>query len=288
MSSDLEQLKHEINETKLLLEALLEYSEIPTSIVNLTISKTDRLKNLLLQLTEKKAQIAPQPNASPVVEPLVKKVEPEVEPVPQPEVVEKEPINEEEPVVEDLEPEVPEVKEQVIEEVPELKEIDEQEEEEPVVEVQEIKTPEPVQTIEEEPMVVEAIKEEVEEVYEEVEKPEVIEIKEPAKNVLGETLNRGRSVMNDTIQTNQNTIGSRVGSVPIKDLKGAIPINDRFRYQRDLFNNDVMEFNKTLSALNDMPELGEAIRFIEQKYDWDQEHQTVIDFVNLLRRKFVN
>ena len=49
-SKDLKKLKREIHEVKLLLDGLSAYNEIPDPIIELAISKTNYLRQLLLEL----------------------------------------------------------------------------------------------------------------------------------------------------------------------------------------------------------------------------------------------
>jgi len=75
--------------------------------------------------------------------------------------------------------------------------------------------------------------------------------------------------------------GSRVN-----DVRSAIALNDRILFINTLFNGDAEAFQKTISAVNQMTCLEEAIEYVEVYFpDWDMSSDTVYRFMMAIRRR---
>ncbi len=68
------------------------------------------------------------------------------------------------------------------------------------------------------------------------------------------------------------------------DLKKAISLNDKFRFQKELFSGDSVAMSGTIDALNAMRSLNEALVYIEDRYHWNWEDEVAADFRNLLEK----
>ena len=73
---------------------------------------------------------------------------------------------------------------------------------------------------------------------------------------------------------------------PVADLKHAISLGDRFLFQRELFAQNGELMQKTLEALNGMPNLDGALAYLDKHFDWDKESSTYTLFLNALHRRF--
>lgn len=271
-SRKIEKLKKEIGEVRLLLDGLLAYEEIPGPIIELAISKADQLKSLLQELNDEsladkpfpivkkepvdtiaiKSENSPQLNPKPIKEKVVEKELLETD-IPNTTILEEKKELEE---PKNLEVSIPEI----------------EEEQEIVIPVNEFQPSEEGIETNENP---------VEDSHNEQSIPNT-------KSVLGDTLGTHKKVMNDVMADNgNNTLGKRMEASAINDLKRAIPINDRFRFQRDLFGNNVSLFNETLARLNTMPNFDEAREYLLQEFEWDEELNSTRDFFVLLGRRFV-
>lgn len=265
-SKKLKKLKKEIYEVRLLLDGLSAYNEIPTPIIELAISKTDQLKELLVELKKETSGIREtilekEEMKTPLIDKntLPEKEDAEVDFIPLQPTPSVDNVAKDDPktIMDDaVEPELPEVPPaEIIPAEREWKELKVEIEEEPLVK----STGSNVQ-----------------------------KNTAPKKNVIADTIASHKRVMNDVISDSGNhTVGKRIKESSIRDLKRAIPINDRFRFQRDLFNNNVSLFNETLSALNAMDTFKEAEAFIQQNFNWDDEMDVTHDFLALLNRRFV-
>jgi hypothetical protein len=115
------------------------------------------------------------------------------------------------------------------------------------------------------PLVVEAISEPVVEIV----------VNPVIEDLVEETKATPRS-LNDTIQKAPAAI----------DLKYGISLNDRFLFQRELFNNNRDEMNNMIQQLNSFNNYNDAERFLRENMSWDFENQTVMDFLTAIQKGF--
>ena len=77
---------------------------------------------------------------------------------------------------------------------------------------------------------------------------------------------------------------------PIKDLRSAIGINDKFQFIQELFGGDEKSFEvgiKTINAFKIFPEAQFYIkRELREKNNWDEESNVVKQFNQLIKRRF--
>ena len=111
---------------------------------------------------------------------------------------------------------------------------------------------------------------------------------EPEKVItLGEQLGQSRqSSLNDRFASNKPAEGS-YGLKPISDIKSSIPLGERFLFTRTLFSGSGALFESTVAALNGMSSIEEAEGYIRANFNWDMESSTVVDFMNIVRRRYL-
>lgn len=73
-----------------------------------------------------------------------------------------------------------------------------------------------------------------------------------------------------------------------KDMHKALSLNDRFRFQRELFSNSKNDLNNALDLVNAMQSFDEAEEYFIHDLGWDQDNEDVADFMGLVRRHFLN
>lgn len=72
----------------------------------------------------------------------------------------------------------------------------------------------------------------------------------------------------------------------VLDLIKSISLNDRFLFQRELFNNDRGAMNAMMEMLNSFENYGEAEAYLRKHTSWNFEDQTVMDFLYAIRKGF--
>ncbi len=107
--------------------------------------------------------------------------------------------------------------------------------------------------------------------------------------------------LNDTVQSDEVSIndklkqpaietGSKLQNEPIKDLRRAIGVNDKYGFIKELFRNDEVAYERSLKTINGFAILPEAEywmqRELKYKLGWDDNNETVKKFYQLVRRRF--
>ena len=77
---------------------------------------------------------------------------------------------------------------------------------------------------------------------------------------------------------------------PIKDLKKAISINDRYQYINNLFGGDEAAYDRSVKTINHFNIFSEAEYWIRRevsiKYGWEESNRLVQQFYDLVNRRF--
>jgi len=72
-----------------------------------------------------------------------------------------------------------------------------------------------------------------------------------------------------------------------KDMHKALSLNDRFRFQRELFAGSKNDLNNALDLVNAMQSYDEAEEYFIRDLGWDQDNEDVAAFMGLVRRHFL-
>ena len=85
-------------------------------------------------------------------------------------------------------------------------------------------------------------------------------------------------------------VADKIALEPIKDLRTAIGINDKFQFMETLFNKEEALFESSIKTINAFKNFAEAQFWIKQnlrnKYQWEEESLVVIAFDQLVKRRF--
>jgi len=77
---------------------------------------------------------------------------------------------------------------------------------------------------------------------------------------------------------------------PIKDLRSAIGINDKFQFIQALFGGDEKTFEEVIKTINVFKIFPEAQFYIKrelrEKNNWDEDSSIVKSFDQLVKRRF--
>ena len=71
-----------------------------------------------------------------------------------------------------------------------------------------------------------------------------------------------------------------------KDIRKAFSINDRFRFQRELFAGSANAMNTAIEHIEMMNSYGNAELYFFSQLNWDRENETVQDFMAIVRNHF--
>ena len=242
-------LRKEIQELDMITEGFMEMDEYPKAIILLSQRKTEEIQTYIKQLSElKKEQIPTEKSLAPT------NGLPEIE-----QIKTNTPADIAPTIDTNTEIEIQDEIESAIEFSTELIDFSEAAPE------QTDETLEPTIQLPEKPEIIE-------------EKPTIIADEKPI------TANASR---NELLSKPDNTLGSILANKKITDIKQAINIGDRFRFQRELFKSNGEDMNKTLNYINQLATLDEVLSFLQSKYNWPAENEAVEDFLQIVRRRFL-
>lgn len=89
----------------------------------------------------------------------------------------------------------------------------------------------------------------------------------------------------------EKTVATQASQNPISNIKSSIGINEKFAYLKDLFKNNMAEYNESLDKLNNFENYGEAEDFFQElkaKYSWDPESKSFQGLAELLNRRYLH
>jgi len=77
---------------------------------------------------------------------------------------------------------------------------------------------------------------------------------------------------------------------PLEGIRKSITINQRFMFEKDLFNGDKNEFEMVINYLDNCKTKQEALDFVNENYalkkNWDREKEEVIEFFAIIEKRF--
>jgi len=101
--------------------------------------------------------------------------------------------------------------------------------------------------------------------------------------------NESRSI-NESLNQPATELSAKLSDAPVKDLKKAIGINDRFLYINELFRGDEAMYERSIKTINSFTIWPEAEYWIRRelktKLGWVDSTPTVKQFDQLIRRRF--
>ena len=96
--------------------------------------------------------------------------------------------------------------------------------------------------------------------------------------------------MNDKLKEMKPEIVERLKEMPVKDLRKAVGINDRFHFINELFRGDENMYERCIKTINSFSIYAEAeywiTRELKVKLGWNNENTTVQHFDQLVKRRF--
>jgi hypothetical protein len=96
--------------------------------------------------------------------------------------------------------------------------------------------------------------------------------------------------LNDRLRENKTELMQVLKDTPVRDLRKAIGINDRFVFINDLFRGDEAMYERSIKTINSFNIYPEAEywmnRELKIKLGWDDERESVLLFYHLVKRRF--
>lgn len=119
-----------------------------------------------------------------------------------------------------------------------------------------------------------------------VEEPVVVEITKPVEIVSPkpESTPKPESEPSAIISSASPILAERIK--PATDLRHAISLNDSFRFAREIFGGDTARMNEVIRQLGAASSLEKALELFSSTVNPDEENETVVDFIELLKKYF--
>jgi hypothetical protein len=100
----------------------------------------------------------------------------------------------------------------------------------------------------------------------------------------------GATSLNDRLRSNGTELSDLIVDAPVRDLRKAIGINDRYVFVSELFRGDEVGYERSIKTINNFRILAEAQYWIERelklKLGWDENKEIVKLFDQLVKRRF--
>ncbi|ULQ54808.1 hypothetical protein [Flavihumibacter fluvii] len=96
--------------------------------------------------------------------------------------------------------------------------------------------------------------------------------------------------LNEKLKQSAIELGDTLTREPVRDLKKAIGVNDRFVFVNELFRGDEVMYERSIKTINSFNILQEAEFWMERelklKLAWDESKDVVRHFCQIVRRRF--
>ncbi|SFE79041.1 hypothetical protein SAMN05518672_11096 [Chitinophaga sp. CF118] len=107
---------------------------------------------------------------------------------------------------------------------------------------------------------------------------------------LNQRIAQNTTSLNERFRQGQAELADKLGEMPVKDLRHAIGINDKFQFIQELFRGDVDTYERSIKTINEFHSLQEAEYWIERelkiRQGWGDEHHLVRQFYSIVRKRF--
>ena len=115
----------------------------------------------------------------------------------------------------------------------------------------------------------------------------------PEKNVpkeINETAGTSSGSLNERLREIKTELAEKLTDAPIKDLRKAVGVNDRFLFINELFRGDEAMYERSIKTINNFSILAEAEYWIRRelkiKIGWTDDDPIVKQYDQLVRRRF--
>lgn len=292
---DVRRIHEEINTTLIQLEEqysrILTYKDqIPTIEVDLVLKDVRDLYELFINLktvgelqrrAALSAKISLPETTAPIETPSIPEKKSEPIKVETPKV--------EEPKVEEIKVEAPKVEEKPAVDFQKTVEAKVEEKKEPVSQVKPVVLPS-----ENPPVVapkVDLLQERQKDFVPTVRKIEFKPEPQTPDNKKESLFDKAASLYDKIAKPGDKTVAGQATRQPVSNIKGSIGINEKFAYLKELFKNNVNDYNEALDKLNNFDSYADAEDYFQElkaKYNWDPESKSFQGLADLLNRRYLH
>jgi hypothetical protein len=107
---------------------------------------------------------------------------------------------------------------------------------------------------------------------------------------VNDVIGNSAASLNDRLKSEVADLKSALNDTPVRDLKKAIGVNDRYVFINQLFRGDEVMYERSLKTINGFRILPEAEYWMERelkvKLGWDENREATRHFYQLVKRRF--
>lgn len=107
---------------------------------------------------------------------------------------------------------------------------------------------------------------------------------------INDTIISGSASLNDKLKQSRIDLGETLTDLPVRDLRKAIGVNDRFLFINELFRGDESMYERSIKTINSFSILAEAEYWIQRelktKIGWNDSYEIVKQFNQIVKRRF--
>lgn len=82
------------------------------------------------------------------------------------------------------------------------------------------------------------------------------------------------------------TLNEKIIKNTTEDIRKSLALNDRFRFSRELFNNDNVKMEKCFDLINQATHFSKLEQELCDTYNWDKDNECVNEFLTLIKKRF--
>jgi len=101
-----------------------------------------------------------------------------------------------------------------------------------------------------------------------------------------ETYQKSQSKENYLAAGFSGLLGDKINKKIYADVRNALTFNDRFRFQRDLFEGDTNVMKETLEEIDQLHSLPDVFSYLDQRFNWNWADESAQAFKEILEKKF--
>ena len=110
------------------------------------------------------------------------------------------------------------------------------------------------------------------------------------KKEVNDILSNKKASLNDQLKEEKTELATALHAAPIRDLKKAIGLNDRYLFISELFRGDENMYERSIKTINSFSIYPEAEYWIQRelkvKLGWKEKDEAVVLFDQIVKRRF--
>lgn len=114
--------------------------------------------------------------------------------------------------------------------------------------------------------------------------------KEDTSREINEAVAANHASINEKLKQSKIDLGDTLTEAPVRDLRKAIGVNDRYLFINELFRGDEVAYERSIKTINSFSIFAEAEYWIQRelkvKNGWDGSNEMVAQFYQLVKRRF--